>query len=242
MTKCIVNQLLDHNVGMQWLQECWPDNAVHMMKGFLDAAGKIDLSKINLSKGASQKTVAAAGVGSGEPEPTLATVYALLKKQTEDNQKLQARVNQISSMYQDNSSDWTDDGDWYGEDDGQLATVGGFSSGQSVSTNSVGSQQSCFQSGQSTGSSGSSQTHRAHSAMTALPPIRQQSAGLFIPGQQAQQSLMTSNDMAELQRYRQMQKTQMGDMSSPGFRARGANPRGRGQTGRGNFGGRGNGP
>ena len=70
-------------------------------------------------------------------------------------------------MYQDNSSDWTDDGDWYGEDDGQLATVGGFSSGQSVSTNSVGSQQSYYQSGQSTGSSGSSQTHRAHSAMTA---------------------------------------------------------------------------
>ena len=144
-------------------------------------------------------------------------------------------------MYQDNSSDWTDDGDWYGEDDGQLEMVGGFSSGQSVSTNSVGSQQFYYQSGQSTGSSGSSQTHRAHSAMTALPPIRQQSTGLFVPGQQAQQSLMTSNDMAELQRYRQMQKTQMGDMSSPGFRARGANPRGRGQTGRGNFGGRGNG-
>ena len=111
-----------------------------------------------------------------------------------------------------------------------------------MSTNSVGSQQSYFQGGQSTGSSGSSLTHRAHAVGTALPPIRQHSAGLFVPGQQAQQSLMTSNDMAELQRYRQMQKTQMGDMSSPGFRARGANPGGRGHPVRGNFGGRGTGP
>ncbi len=147
-------------------------------------------------------------------------------------------------MYQDNSSDWTDDGDVLADDDGQLATLGGFSSGQSVSTNSVGSQHFYFQGGQSTGSSGSSLTHRAHAVGTALPPIRQHSAGLFVPGQQAQQSLMTSNDMAELQRYRQMsQKTQMGGtMSSPGFRARSANSRGRGHPGRGNFGGRGTGP
>ena len=74
MQKCIVNQLLEHSVGMQWLQECWPANAVQVVKGLLDATGKIDLSKIDLSKGTSQKTVAAAGVGSGGAEPTLSDI------------------------------------------------------------------------------------------------------------------------------------------------------------------------
>ena len=121
---------------------------------------------------------------------------------------------------------------YFGSDvDGPSTVYGAIESEQSDSTNesmvlapsssnSVGSQQS----------SGSSQsTRRVNAVSSPLPPIRQRSAGTFVPGFPAQRSaILNAEEKAELEYYRRM-----------AFQGKGASGRGRGNYGRGSPRGRG---
>ena len=205
----------------------------------MDADGKIDLSKVPKAK--SQQRVAEVGTNVGQlPNANVQDLLDLMKTQQvrqqelhEQQQKVYERVNRLVASGQDSDEIVTQPDSVYWSSGQQNEGDNIFHSGQSDSSlasdmtytpssmGSVASRPSYgYQSGQSSDSSGLNHTSRANAA-GSVPGLASHSG---------QNAIMSSNDQAELNRYRRMIHQS---------RMRQANSRGRGTYGRGNPGGRG---
>ena len=240
LDKCIVNQLLEKKGSALKLQKYWPAGSVKCLKDSLDADGKIDLSKVPKAK--SQQRVAEVGTNVGQmPNANVQDLLDLMKAQQvrqqelhEQQQQVYERVNRLVASGQDSDETVTQPDSVYWSSGQQNEGDDFFHSGQSDSSlasdmtntpssmGSVASRPSYgYQSGQSSGPSGLNHPSRANAA-GSVPGLASHS------GQKG--TIMSSNDQAELNRYRRMIHQS---------RMRQANSRGRGTYGRGNPGGRG---
>ena len=222
------------------LQKYWPAGSVKCLKDSLDADGKIDLSKVPKAK--PQQRVAEVGTNVGQmPNANVQDLLDLMKAQQvrqqelhEQQQQVYERVNRLVASGQDSDETVVQPDSVYWSSGQQNEGDDFFHSGQSDSSlasdmtntpSSMGSVTSRpfygYQSGQSSGSSGLNHPSRANAA-GSVPGLASHS------GQKG--TIMSSNDQAELNRYRRMIHQS---------RMRQANSRGRGTYGRGNPGGRG---
>ena len=194
------------------LQKHWPAGAAKCLKESLDADGKIDLSKVPKAKQQSQQRVAV--VGTNVEQTSNANVQDLLnlmksqqlrqQEMHKQQQQVYERVNQLIARGQDSDEVVTQPDSVY------------WSSGQQNEEDDPSTQ--LFHSGLSDSSLASEMTYT---------PSRANSAGSvpgFAPQSGQPGTIMSSNDQAELNRYRRMiHQSKM----------RQANTRGRGGYGRG---------